>query len=188
MFARLRALCLLSAFFVASASAAITQYVAPLGLTGSQEVPPVATTATGTGTASYDSLTMILSVSLTWQGLTGPAGAAHIHCCPGPGANATVAIDFAGFPNLDTGTFTQGFDLTDPASYGGGFLAMFPDVDAARTAFLAGINANLAYFNIHTPMFGSGEIRGDIQVIPEPASIALIGLGLTAVMLRRRFI
>src|SRR5262245_3558567 len=130
MLARSCALGLLSAFFVASASAAITHYAAPLGLTSAQEVPPTGTSATGTGSASYDSLTMILSVSLTWQGLAAPAAAAHIHCCPGPGANATVAIDFvpAGFPSTTAGTFTHDFDLTDATSYGGGFLSMFPDV------------------------------------------------------------
>jgi hypothetical protein len=190
MFAKLRALCLLSAFFVASSSAAIIEYVAPLGLTGDQEVPPTGSSATGTGTASYDSVTMILSVDLSWTGLAAPSGAAHIHCCPGPGVNATVAIDFvpAGFPNQVSGTFTNNFDLNDAASYGEGFLSMFADVGAARTAFLAGLNSNLAYFNIHNETFPGGEIRGDIQVaqvIPEPASVALIGLGMAVLILRR---
>jgi hypothetical protein len=174
---------------VATAVSGATVYTATLD--ESQEVPPTGSAATGTGMATLDDTQTMLMVSLSWTGLTGPAGAAHIHCCPGPGANATVAIDFvpAGFPNTDSGTFNHTFDLTDAASYGGGFLSMFSDVDAARMAVVSGLNSNLAYFNIHTDAHPGGEIRGDIQVVPEPATILLMGAGLGAIVLiRRRFV
>jgi CHRD domain/PEP-CTERM motif len=188
MSTKLSVLCLGAAFV---ASAATTTYFTPLGLTPEQEPPPPVriSPATGLGTASYDTVTRILSVSLEWENLTAPPGAAHIHCCSGPGANSDVAIDFvpAGFPSVVTGTFNDSFDLTDAASYGGGFLDSFGgDVDAARAAFLTGINSNRAYFNIHTPTYGGGEIRGDIQLIPEPGSVVLLGLGLAAGVLYRR--
>lgn len=172
---------------VAGTVSAATLYTATLD--GSQEVPPTGVTATGTGMAMLDDTETMLTVNLTWVGLTGVPGAAHIHCCPGPGANATVAIDFvpAGFPSMP-GVFNGTFDLTQAVSYGGGFLGSFGgDVDAARMALIMGLNSNQAYFNIHTAAFPSGEIRGDItQVVPEPSAMFLMGAGLASVLLLRR--
>jgi len=168
----------------AAANAAILQFIAPLGVTGAQEVPPRATPATGTGFALYDDVALLLFVGLDWQDLLAPASAAHIHCCSGPGVNSTVAIDFvpAGFPSVTSGSFSHLFDLDSAASYGSGFLGSFGgDVDAARAAFIAGLTANLAYFNIHTSVFPGGEIRGDIELVPEPGSMILMLSGLAAV-------
>ena len=160
-----RSLTLAGVLFVSAASAT-TIYIAPLGLTGDQEVPPRDTPATGTGMAVYDPSALTLSVDLSWSGLTGPAGAAHIHCCPGPGANGPVALDFvpAGFPSVATGTFSNIFDLTNAASYGGGFLDSFGgNVDLARAALITGLDTGAAYFNIHTATYPGGEIRGDMR-------------------------
>ena len=147
MYNLLRVLILASAFATtAAANAALLNFVAPLGLTEGQEVPPTGSTATGTGTATFDTLTFELQVALDWAGLTGPAGAAHIHCCSGPGVNDLVAVDFvpAGFPNVATGSFDHVFDLGDAVSYGGDFLASFGgDVDAARDAVVAGLTGSL---------------------------------------------
>jgi CHRD domain len=165
-------------------------FVAPLGLTEDQEFPSTGSPATGTGTAELDTVALSLTVHLTWEDLTGPAGAAHIHCCPGPGANGPVAIDFvpAGFPNVAAGSFDHTFDLDDAASYGVGFLALFGgDVDAARAAVIAGLTDGLTYFNIHTQLNPGGEIRGDIvQVVPGPGALILLALGLGAAVARRR--
>ena len=187
-----RALTMTGALLLPTAgSAATIVFTAPLGLTGSQEVPPTGSPALGTGDAIFDTVLLTLDVSLTWEDLLAPAVAAHIHCCPGPGDNGPVAIDFvpAGFPNSVSGIFNHTFDLTDAASYGGGFLASFGgDVDAARAGVLAGLVAGQAYFNIHTPppFFPGGEIRGDIQAVPEPSTITLLALGLGAAWRRRR--
>jgi CHRD domain-containing protein len=175
---------------VGVAHGATINFVAPLGLTGAQEVPVRATPATGTGAAEYDDLTLLLTVHLAWSDLLAPAVAAHIHCCPGPGVNGPVAIDFvpAGFPNVTSGVFDHVFDLDDAASYGGGFLALFGgNVDAARDAVIAGLTDGLAYFNIHTAVFPGGEIRGDIvQVVPGPAALLLLALGLSVLAATRR--
>ena len=167
-----------------ASNAATILFTAPLGLTESQEVPPTGSPALGTGNAILDTAALTLEVNLSWTALLAPAGAAHIHCCPGPGVSGPVAIDFvpAGFPSAVSGTFNHVFDLTAATSYGGGFLAGFGgDVDAARAAVVTGMLAGEAYFNIHTPVNQPGEIRGDIeqvQPIPEPSTIALLTLGL----------
>jgi len=44
--------------------------------------------------------------------------------------------------------------------------------------------AGLWYLNLHTTTFGGGEIRG--QVVPEPATLLLIGAGLAALAAARR--
>jgi hypothetical protein len=110
-------------------------------------------------------------VHLTWSDLLAPAGAAHIHCCPGPGVNGLVAVDFVpvGFPAVTSGTFDHTFDLDAAAIYGGAFLASFGgDVDAARDAVIAGLN-------IHTQLNLGGEIRGDIvQVVSGPGALILL--------------
>lgn len=190
MITTLRTLAIASALLLPSgASAAMITFTAPLGLTGSQEVPPRLTPASGTGTAVYDTLALTLDVDLTWQNLITAASASHIHCCSGPGANSTVAIDFgpAGFPNATSGVFSHTFDLTSASSFGGGFLTSFGgNVDAARAGVVAGLLAGRAYFNIHTPTFPGGEIRGDIQAVPEPATFTLLALGLAAAYRRRR--
>jgi hypothetical protein len=176
----------------AAAAAATLNFIAPAGLSGAQEVPPRATPATGTGFAILDDVALTLRVHLTWTDLLAPAAAAHIHCCPGPGVNGLVAVDFVpvGFPAATDGEFDHVFDLDAAASYGGAFLGTFGgDVDAARSAVIAGLLDRKAYFNIHTSVFGTGEIRGDIipvASIPGGAPLALLALGSLIGLLRRR--
>lgn len=176
---------------VGAAHGATIHFVAPGGLTGLQEVPPKQTPAFGTGFAEYDDVSLFLTVHLTWSDLLAPPGAAHIHCCPGPGVNGLVAIDFvpASFPSTTSGSFDHAFDLDAAASYGGDFLSSFGgDVDAARDAVIVGLTDGLAYFNIHTPVNPGGEIRGDIVLaqVPGPTALVLLALGLGVAAARRR--
>jgi hypothetical protein len=64
-------------------------------LTGFGEVPPKLVDATGkfTGTLSEDKTS--ISWTLTWSGLTGPAGAAHIHFGQ-PQNTGSVVVFFCG--------------------------------------------------------------------------------------------
>lgn len=151
-------------------------------LDGLQETTPVVTPGTGSGTATYDPATNLLSVSVTFSDLIGTTTDSHIHCCFTPAnRNAGVALGFsATFPlGVTSGTFNQTYDLLNPAVYNTTFRNNFGGGTAtgARDALLAGMTNGTAYFNIHTTHRGSGEIRGDITPIPEPSTAALVGVG-----------
>jgi len=156
---------------------------------GTNENPANGSTATGFTLATIvgDSLT----VHVDWDGLTGgdPA-AAHIHCCTTPGTNVTVAVGFPSFPATLSGTYDHVFDLTDPNIYTMNFLNNFGGGTAAgaQAALIAGLNAGMAYSNIHNAQFMGGEIRADLASIPEPATALLLAvgtLGLTGYARRR---
>jgi hypothetical protein len=146
-------------------------------LSGTNEVPPNASPATGTATAILSDDQLTLAVTESFSGLVGGgAAAAHIHCCGPAGINVPVRIDFggAGFPlGATSGTFSHTFTLAT-------------DVTGITPAvFLAGLLSNQAYVNIHDAQFGGGEIRGQLLRVPEPGSLLLLasavaGVGLVA--------
>jgi len=147
-------------------------------LRGINEVPPNGSPATGATTVTLNG--DLLSVGETFSGLTQAAAAAHIHCCVPPGANAVVAVPFPGFPAATSGTYNQTFDLTLLSTYNGPFVTANGGTAAsAEAALIAGLNAGLAYSNIHNGNFPGGEIRGQLQAIPEPTTAGLLLLGLT---------
>src|SRR5262245_25220530 len=96
----------LAGLLVTSLSA--KEYVA--SLSANQENPANGSAATGLADLSLvgDNLT----VNVSWSGLTGPATAAHIHCCVVPPTNTGVAIPFVGFPSATSGTYIHTFNLT----------------------------------------------------------------------------
>jgi hypothetical protein len=167
-------------------------------LTGAQENPPVATSGTGSGTATYDSVANTLAVSVNFSGLSSNTNNAHIHCCAMPPTtpNAGVAIDFVGpgFPlGVTSGSFNHTFDLGQTSTYSGAYLAASGGTaNGARDRLLnsmrgmSGGNLGVAYFNIHTVNFGPGEIRGNIARIPEPATLMLIAFGAMPLIAFRR--
>lgn len=159
------------------------QYVTSLA--GANEVPPVATSATGS--AKVTTLSNILRVRVSFSGLTDSAVFGHIHCCANVGNNAGVAIEFPSLPQAVTGSYFRDFNLLSSTVYSAGFLAANGgSAFAARNALIVGLNAGRAYVNIHNAVYRGGEIRGQLAV-PAPATLALFGLGLVALVGARRF-
>lgn len=99
-----------------------------------------------------------MTLSVTFQGLTAPTTAAHIHCCAAPPNNvgvATMPPSFVGFPaGVVSGSYMNVFDLTQLSSYNAPFVAGSGGTAAsAEAALLAGLNAGQAYFNRTPPRF-----------------------------------
>jgi hypothetical protein len=107
-------------------------------MSGAQEVPAKTTDGKGDALATLDTKTKMLSYTVTYTGLSGPATAGHIHGPAAAGANAGVAIPFASAVSPISGTAT----LTD--------------------AQIADLMAGKMYANVHTAANPGGEIRGQL--------------------------
>jgi hypothetical protein len=141
IFGHLPVIILLSLLIPANVHA--TVYTLDLALTGQQEVPANASTATGTLVGTYNDATNTLSFTLMFNALTAPATAAHFHGPATPGNNAPVQIPLTGFPAATSGTYTNSFVLTDQQ----------------ESDLLCG----LWYVNIHNSVFPGGEIRSQVK-------------------------
>jgi hypothetical protein len=172
--------------FVAAqlSTAHATIYMYDAILDGPSESPANASPGTGFAEVNYDDFLHTLQVEVSWSGLTGTTTASHIHAATttpftGTAGVATTTPYFAGFPiGVTSGSYSNTLDLTLTSSYNGSYITAHGGTTAgAETALIAAINAGEAYLNIHSTTFGGGEIRGFLVPVPEPSSMALIGLG-----------
>ena len=135
----------------ATLPAAATTFSFMAGLSGANEVPANASTATGTTLVTFDDVLNNVTVNVIFSGLAAAASAAHIHCCSPPGVNSGVQIGLAGFPASTSNTYNG---------------VLTPGV-ATFALVLAGAQAGQAYVNLHNPTFPGGELRGNLVPVPE---------------------
>ncbi len=120
-------------------SAAFAETVTFMGtMNGATEVPAKTTDGKGTATATLDTTTKVLTYTVEYSGLTGPATMGHFHGPAEPGANAGVVVKFDSPVSPIKGTAT----LTD--------------------AQMADLMAGKWYANVHTAANPGGEIRGQM--------------------------
>lgn len=176
---------------VAALQAQITTFTA--FLTGANENPAVVSPGTGLVTVTLDQTLNTMQVKVSFSGLIGTTTAAHIHCCAVAPANVDVATTtptFAGFPlGVTSGSYDYTLDMTMANSFNATYVtANGGSTASAFTALSTGMLAEQSYFNVHTTTAPGGEIRGQLQVVPEPSTLALTVAGFVALGLfaRRR--
>jgi CHRD domain len=107
-------------------------------LKGSNEVPPNSSPASGTAQATLNTETKVLTWTVTYKDLTGPAVGAHFHGPSEPGKNAGIVLPFKTVQSPIEGTAT----LSDTQA--------------------ADLLAGKWYANIHTAANPGGELRGNM--------------------------
>jgi len=181
----------LTAGSLMSAQAALLQY--SVSLDGPSESPANASPGIGSGTVNYDDSAHTLQLQVSFSGLTGTTTASHIHAptvspFSGTANVATTVPSFAGFPlGVTSGSYSDTLDLTSASSYNPAFISANGGTPAgAESALAAAMAGGEAYWNIHSSTFNGGEIRGFLVPVPEPSTLALLGLGAGALVWRRR--
>ena len=154
-------LSLLALFGTIAAAQAQTLTVS---LSGANE-RPTGNSSTATGTGSLIITDSLLTYSVSYAGMSPTA--AHIHGPAGQDATAGVMIPLT----LSSSSGTSG---------------LFSGTATLSATQKTDILAGNSYVNIHSASFPAGEIRGQVALIPEPGTVALLGLGGIALLAKAR--
>ena len=144
---------------ISAALAAQAQSSFTVTLTGAAERPtPVTTSATGSGTLTLSGSS--LSYNITYSGLSGTGlSGQHIHGDANTTAAAPVLFTLlGGVANSTSGTLAG-------------------TITGLTAGQITSLQSQLWYVNVHSGTFPGGEIRGQIVPVPEPGTLALVGLG-----------
>lgn len=155
----------LMAVGMVAGSAQATVHLLTASTDGMQEVPSVVTDGFGTFNITLNDVTGEISITGEVFDLTGTMVDAHLHGFAAPGVNAGVLFGLA-FPAGQTSGVVSGNAILTPAQ-------------------VTGVLDGLSYINIHTTFRTSGEIRGQVLLVPTPAAASLL-LGTLLVGRRRR--
>ncbi|HKP68507.1 MAG TPA: CHRD domain-containing protein [Pyrinomonadaceae bacterium] len=112
-------------------------------LTGAQEVPAVATTATGYARIVVNEGAGTINFTVVFNGLSSAQTQSHIHAPAAIGATVGVAINF-GTVGGTSGTISGSAAITPTQ--------------------ISQLRAHLGYVNVHSSNFPGGEIRGQLGV------------------------
>ena len=134
---------IVATFFLMALSVTVRAEMFTAYLTGAQEVPPVATAATGYARFLVDESTGNCSFTVVFNNLTSAQSGAHVHAPAAIGATVGVAINL-GTIGGTSGTITGNCTIT-PAQ-------------------LTQMRAHLGYVNVHSGNFPNGEIRGQLGI------------------------
>jgi hypothetical protein len=115
-------------------------------LSGSNEVPAVSASGSGTFTGTYTPSTKSLNYTVTYAGLTGAPTGAHLHFGD---AKHTTASPTVPFPTASLPTTTSG-------TFGGTVTLTAQQADS--------LTAGRIYANIHTATNTGGELRANVRV------------------------
>ena len=156
-------------------------------LTTGAEVPPVSGEGTGLASVTISDDGTSIDYEVSYQDLTGPVMAAHIHYGSATEAGGVI-LPLAHGASPFSGTLTE---------------ADFTPLDGGPQTFaegLAAIRDGMTYVNLHTAANQGGEIRGQLTEVPDtataddsapaslPWTIVLAALGLAVLLpVARRF-
>jgi hypothetical protein len=136
-------------------------------LDGFQEVPPNASPGYGSADLTLNGTTLSIDANTgAYSSLLGGATAVTINDAAVNANGPTVISLTLDTPGATDGTFQGSGTLTAQQ--------------------ITDLNAGNLYINLRSPVFPSGEIRGQIESVPEPSTLALASATVLALLAQRR--